>query len=151
MSFAQTLLRAVSRNEAAMDIHILIIEAENRFRKNLYQCLRAEGFTVDKATPRHDVVRIVNEEKIDVVLLGIDGLGREGLALVRPIKAGRPTTEIIVINDAGHMELSIKAMELGAFDDFLIPLDIESVASRIRDAAARHQQKTGGGCTHRHR
>lgn len=134
-----------------MDIHIMIIEAENRFRENLYQCLRAEGFTVDKATPRHDAARIVSEQKIDVVLLGIDGLGMEGLALIRPIKAGRPTTEIIVINDAGHMELSIKAMELGTFDDFLIPLDIESIASRIRDAAARHQQKNGGGRSRRHR
>jgi two-component system C4-dicarboxylate transport response regulator DctD len=151
MSFALTLLRTVSRNEAAMDIHILIIEAENRFRKNLYQCLRAEGFTVDKVTPRHDVVRIVSAEEIDVVLLGIDGLGREGLALIRPIKAGRPTAEIIVINDAGQMELSIKAMELGAFDDILIPLDIESIASCIRDAAARHQQKNGGGRSRRHR
>ncbi len=117
-----------------MAIHILIIEAENRFRKNLYQCLQAEGFTVDKVTPQDDVATIVANEKIDAVLLGVDGLGREGLALIRPIKAIRPGTEIIIINDASHMDLSIEAMELGAFDDFLIPLDIESLAKRIREA-----------------
>jgi len=117
-----------------MGIRILIIEAENRFRKNLYQCLQAEGFTVDKVTSQDDVETIVAEEKIDVVLLGVDGLGREGLALIRPIKASRPGTEIIIINDARHMDLSIKAMELGAFDDFLIPLDIEAMAARIREA-----------------
>lgn len=117
-----------------MGIHILIIEAENRFRKNLYQCLQAEGFTVDKVTPQDDVATIVANEKIDAVLLGVDGLGREGLALIRPIKAIRPGTEIIIINDASHMDLSIEAMELGAFDDFLIPLDIESLARRIREA-----------------
>jgi len=118
----------------AMGIHILIIEAENRFRKNLYQCLQAEGFTVDKVTPEDNVATIVANEKIDAVLLGVDGLGREGLALIRPIKAIRPGTEIIIINDASHMDLSIEAMELGAFDDFLIPLDIESLARRIREA-----------------
>ena len=117
-----------------MGIHILIIEAENRFRKNLYQCLQAEGFTVDKVTPQDDVATIVANEKIDAVLLGVDGLGREGLALIRPIKTIRPGTEIIIINDASHMDLSIEAMELGAFDDFLIPLDIESLARRIREA-----------------
>lgn len=120
-----------------MGIHILIIEAENRFRKNLHQFLQAKGFTVDKITPQDDVATIVAKEKIDTVLLGVDGLGREGLALIRPIKTISPTTEIIIINDSRHMDLSIEAMELGAFDDFLIPLDIDSLARRIREAAMR--------------
>jgi len=123
-----------------MGIHILIIEAENRFRKNLYTCLQAEGFTVDKVTPQDDVVTLVAEEKIDTVLLGVDGLGREGLALIRPIKTISPMTEIIIINDARHMDLSIEGMELGAFDDFLVPLDIDSLAMRIREAALRKEK-----------
>ena len=124
-----------------MGIHVLIIEAENRFRKNLYQRLQKEGFTVDKIAPQDDVLTIVEKEMIDVVLLGVDGLGREGLALIRPIKAIRPAIEIIIINDAGHMDLSIEAMELGAFDDFLVPLDIESLAARIRESV---HPNTGG-------
>ncbi len=118
-----------------MGIHILIIEAENRFRKNLYKCLQEKGFTVDKATQQDDVVTIVAKEKIDTVLLGVDGLGREGLALIRPIKAISPSTEVIIINDSNHMDLSIEGMELGAFDDFMVPLDIDSLDRRIREAA----------------
>ena len=120
-----------------MDIRVLIIEAENRFRKNLYQYLQAEGFTVDKINPQDDVETIIAEEEIDVVLLGVDGLGRKGLALIEPIKAIKPATEIIILNDANHMDLSIRAVEMGAFDDFLIPLDIESLAARIREAKIR--------------
>ena len=120
-----------------MDIRILIIEAENRFRKNLYQCLRNKGFTVEKVTPNDDVVAIVARENVDVVLLGVDGLGMEGLALIRPIKATRPATEVIIINDSHHMDLSIEGMDLGAFDDFLIPLDIDSLAKRIREAVGQ--------------
>ena len=118
-----------------MGIHILIIEAENRFRKNLYQCLQAKGFTVDKVTQQDDVATIVAKEKIDAVLLGVDGLGREGLALIRPIKTISPGTEIIIINDSSQLDLSIEGMELGVFDDFLIPLDIDALAKRIREAA----------------
>ena len=125
-----------------MGIRILIIEAENRFRKNLYQCLQKKGFTVDKLTPKDDVNAVVAKEKIDVVLLGVDGLGMEGLALIRPLKIISPGTEIIIINDSNHMDLSIEAMDLGAFDDFLIPLDIDSLASRIREAASlKHQSE----------
>jgi DNA-binding response OmpR family regulator len=117
-----------------MGIHILIIEAENRFRKNLYRCLQEEGFTVDKITQQDNVETIVAKEKIDLVLLGVDGLGREGLTLIRPIKAISPKTKIIIINDPNRMDLSIEGMDLGAFDDFLIPLDIDSLAKRIREA-----------------
>ncbi|MBW2434359.1 MAG: response regulator [Deltaproteobacteria bacterium] len=123
-----------------MAIRILIIEAENRFRKNLYQCLQKKGFTVDKLTPKDDVAAVVAKEKIDVVLLGVDGLGMEGLTLIQPLKTISPGTEIIIINDSNHMDLSIEAMDLGAFDDFLIPLDIDSLASRIREAVSRKNQ-----------
>lgn len=120
-----------------MGIHILIVEAENRFRKSLYTRLQLEGFTVDKVTQKDDIVDIITKEKIDTVLLGVDGLGREGLALIQPIKSASPATNIIIINDSSHMELSIEGMELGAFDDFLIPLDIDSLAARIREAALK--------------
>jgi len=123
-----------------MGIHVLIIEAENRFRRNLYQCLQAEGFIVDTITQHGDVATMVAKENIDLVLLGVDGLGREGLALIRPINAISPMTKIIIINDPNHMELSIEGMEIGAFDDFLIPLDIDSLARRIREAAIQKKQ-----------
>ena len=125
-----------------MSIHVLIIEAENRFRKNLYQFLQAKGFTVNKISPHDDVLTVVGKEKIDAALIGVDGLGKEGVALIRPIKTVSPGTAIIIINDASHMDLSIEAMELGAFDDFLVPLDIESLAARIREAVM--QKETNG-------
>ena len=117
-----------------MNIHILIVEAENRFRKDLYKRLQLEGFTVDKVTLKDDVVDIITKEKIDTILIGVDGLRRDGLALIQPIKKARPTSHIIIINDYKHMELSIKGMELGAYDDFLLPLDVDSLAARIREA-----------------
>jgi DNA-binding NtrC family response regulator len=117
-----------------MDIRVLIVEAENRFRKSLYQCLQAEGFSVKNATLQDPIESMVRRDKIDIVLLGIDGLGREGLALIEPVKAARSVTEVIIINDPARMELSIEAMDLGAFDDFLIPLDIDSLSKRIREA-----------------
>ena len=49
-----------------MAIHLLIIEAEDRFRKNLYLRLKAEGFRVDKANPSDDIPMLVVKEKIDV-------------------------------------------------------------------------------------
>ena len=126
-----------------MEIRILIVEAEDRFRKSLYAYLQAQGFSVENATLQDDIETIVTRHKIDVVLLGVDGLGRDGLALIQPIKAASARTNVIIINDPNRMELSIEAMDLGAFDDFLIPLDIDSLSRRIREATipTDHRQR----------
>jgi DNA-binding NtrC family response regulator len=123
-----------------MAIRLLIIEAEDRFRKNLYLRLKAEGFRVDKANPADDVPMIVAKQHIDVVLLGVDGLGKNGLALIGPIKSCNPTAEVIIINDSNHMDLSIAGMEMGAFDDFLIPLDLDALTNRIREAVRQKRR-----------
>ena len=80
-------------------------------------------------------------EDIDVVLLGVDGLGRQGLSVIQPIKSARPQVEIIIINDSGQIDLSIEGMKLGAFDDFLIPVDIVSLVTRIKEAGQKNIAK----------
>ena len=51
----------------------------------------------------------------------------EGLALIRPIKAVSPKIEIIIIKDLNYIDLAIEGMDIGVFDDFMIPLDIDSL------------------------
>lgn len=45
----------------------------------------------------------------------------EGLSLIRPIKAVSPKIEIIIINYLNYMDFSVEGIDLGVFDDFLIP------------------------------
>ena len=123
-----------------MGIHLLIIEAGDRFRPNLTQRLRREGFAVAEVTQNADIEAILRSERIDVVLLGVDGLGREALALIGRIKTVDAIIEIIMINDSRHMDLSIEGMKLGAFDDFMIPFDIDSLVIRIHEAGRRKQR-----------
>jgi DNA-binding NtrC family response regulator len=95
---------------------------------------------VDKVTPEDEVEAIVASESIDVVLLGVDGLGRKGLDLIPAIQAVSPNTKIIVLNDSRYMDLSIEGMKRGAFDEFLVPLDIDLLADRIREAGSTRKR-----------
>lgn len=123
-----------------MPIHLLIIEADNRFRLNLSQRLRREGFVIVETTQPAEIELLMANTPIDVVLLGVDGLGRAGLDLIRRIRSVVPVAEIIIINDASQMDLSIEGMKLGAFDDFIIPFDMESLVTRIREAGRRKRE-----------
>lgn len=120
-----------------MDINLLIIEAGNFLRQTLYGRLEKEGFCLFSAERQDDAKNIVALKKIDVALLDLSGLKREGLRILKTIKGLNASTEIITINNAEQMALSIDGMKLGAFDDFLVPVDIQALIDRIKSAAMR--------------
>lgn len=83
--------------------------------------LLANDQVVLHAVDADDVVRAAQDERPDVVLLGVAGDGREGVAVCRALRAC-PTvreTPIIMLAPAGHPEQVVAAFEAGA-NDYLI-------------------------------
>jgi len=122
-----------------MPIRVLIIDTDENFCRNVSQRLLIEKYRVFVTVDVVEAKKIVQREKIDVVLLGLKGLKQRGLSLLTSIKRMRPSTEVILMLPAGHLSLSIEGMRLGAFDDLLMPFDIETLLSRIK-AADQHKQ-----------
>ncbi|MCK8601592.1 response regulator [Desulfoferrobacter suflitae] len=122
-----------------MPIRVLLIDTDENFCQNLSQRLLMEKYKVLVTADVAEAKKIVQREKIDVVLLGLKGLRQRGLALLANIKKMRPATEVILMLPDGHLALSIEGMRLGAFDDLLMPFDIETLLSRIT-AAYHHGQ-----------
>ncbi|MGD8981962.1 MAG: response regulator, partial [Desulfobacterales bacterium] len=81
-----------------------------------------------------DIRRILKRHPIDVVLLSLNDLKKEGMALIKMIKKKHPAVQVVTITSGDQISLSIEGMKLGVFDDFLMPLDLDSLVSRIRDA-----------------
>ena len=124
-----------------MDHKILIIEADPVFRLKIAQRLRLASYQVFEAEERTDAMKYLATHNFDVVLLGMEGLEREGITLLGTIKRIHPATEVITVNGPKHMDLSIEAMKLGAFDDFLIPFELESLMTSIRLACSKPPRK----------
>ncbi len=115
----------------------LLIDSGSFFEQNLGQRLRREGFQLFFAQRLNDAVRIIDQKNIDVALLDLSGLKMEGIRIVKAIKNSGNPVEIITVNSADQLSLSIEAMKLGAFDDFLIPIEINPLLDRIKAAADR--------------
>ena len=131
--------------ETAMKTKLLIVETDPCFRLNLAQHMRGKPIRVLQAAGKADCRRILQRVDLDVVLLGLSGLRREGLELLRMVKKLQPNAEVITLNDSQLLWLSFEAMKLGAFDDFLIPFDMDALIRRILDAqrAKKKSQKAG--------
>ena len=121
-----------------MVLNLLIIEADDFFRKNLVQRLNDERWRILFVENQIEAIKMIKRKKIDVVLLGLKGLKKEGLMLLKDIKNTRSLIEVITINTSDQIILSIESMKMGAFDDFIVPFDIESLTRRIWEA---HQKK----------
>ena len=112
----------------------MIIEEEGRLQEHLVRYLKANDWRIFNSRPPKDIKRILKKHPVDVVLLSLNDLKKEGMALIKMIKKLRPAVQVITINSGDQISLSIEGMKLGVFDDFLMPLDLDSLISRIREA-----------------
>jgi DNA-binding NtrC family response regulator len=117
-----------------MGVSILIIEGDNLLQQHLARHFEIQNWRLFNALQPKDIKRMLKKHGIDVVLLSLNDLKKEGLVLIKMIKKMRPPVQIITVNSPDQISLSIEGMKLGAFDDFLMPLDLGSLILRIRDA-----------------
>jgi len=117
-----------------MGITILIIEGDSMLQEHLVRYLKANDWRIFNSRQQKDIKRILRKYSIDVVLLSLNDLKKEGMALIKIIKKKHPAVQVITINSGEQISLSIEGMKLGVFDDFLVPLDLDSLVLRIREA-----------------
>ena len=126
-----------------MDPRILIIESDNLFRSLVVERLKKENFRVYTADAdcRPDIHKILEKNKIDVVVIDLSELKKEGILILETISKAQQMTEVILINSSDQISLSIEGMKLGAYNDFLFPLEIESLLAGIREAVFKKKQQ----------
>jgi DNA-binding response OmpR family regulator len=120
-----------------MVIPVLVLEADAPFRRQLCEGLRRPPFRIYEAATEQEALERVVKSRIDVVLLGLRGLRNLGLRALSNIKRSRPRTEVILLTPGDSLSLSIEGMKLGAFDDLMIPFEMETLQQRIEDASAK--------------
>lgn len=128
-----------------MGVKLLIIESDDPFRRNISERLRQESYRVYEACHESEMNRIIQRKDIDVVLLGLRGLKHRGLSLLKAIKEARPLVEVILLIPSEEVSLSIEGMKLGAFDDLMLPFNLETLLERIQAARRRKQEREKAG------
>jgi DNA-binding NtrC family response regulator len=117
-----------------MTVKLLIVENDHTFRAHLTLLLRQAAFEVFESDREGDAMALLQVQVIDVAVLSLTGLRREGLSLLKFIKKNHPRIEVITITDSNQVDLSIEGMKLGAFADFLVPFELDLLIGSIRDA-----------------
>jgi DNA-binding NtrC family response regulator len=78
--------------------------------------------------------RILQEQIVDVVLIGLNDYGTESLSIIRCLRESSDDAAFILLTKLQDMRLSIEGMKLGAFDALPVPVDVDLLLERIFDA-----------------
>lgn len=115
---------------------VLVVDDEPTVRETLVAYLDRDGYAVSQAADGNLALKLIDEEKPDLVVLDVMLPGADGLAVLTSV---RRTSEIPVILLSARVEEAdrIVGLELGADDYVIKPFSPREVAARVKAVLKR--------------
>ncbi len=117
-------MRSARSKEVKMAGRVLVVDDDPNVQEILREFLSAKGYEVISAGDGAEGLRRVKEERPHLILLDIQMPKMDGLEVLRQLRAIDPAVGVIMITGVNEEEIARKAMELGAFDYIVKPLDL---------------------------
>jgi two-component system response regulator AtoC len=118
---------------------ILIVEDDDGLRDGLVSVVRSMGFQPLQAAGLADARVIMNDTRVDCVLLDIRLRDGDGLDYLRELRQGaHGDLPVIVATAYGDSERTIRAMRDGAFDYVTKPFDLPKLCAVV-ERAVKHR------------
>lgn len=113
-------------------MRILVIEDEPTLAEFIERTLRAEGYAVTVAHdgPAGEAAALTGDYAL--VLLDVVLPGKNGLEVLRAIRARMPDLPVIVLTALGAVEQKVAGLDRGANDYVTKPFSLEELLARVR-------------------
>jgi two-component system response regulator PilR (NtrC family) len=113
---------------------ILVADDEQSMREFLDIMLKKEGYKVSLASNGEEVVKLIDNDLFDLVLMDIRMPKLDGISALKKIKSIAPETVVIMITAYASADTAIKAMKEGAYDYITKPFKVEEIKLIINNA-----------------
>ncbi|SDB37868.1 Response regulator containing CheY-like receiver, AAA-type ATPase, and DNA-binding domains [Desulfonatronum thiosulfatophilum] len=120
-------------------LNVLIVDDEQDIREMMAILLKELGFATLLAADGFKAMEAFHRHKPHIVLTDIKMPGKDGIAVLKEVKAACPETEVIMISGHGDMHLAVQSLKHDAADFITKPIDEElleialaKVSERIR-------------------
>jgi DNA-binding NtrC family response regulator len=116
---------------------VLICDDEEKLRRVLGREVARMGYRARLAANGDEALALLLREDVSVALLDLRMPGRDGLEVLREIKAGWPAVEVIMLTGHGSVETAIAAMRAGAYDYQQKPCHLDELEALLGKAIER--------------
>jgi cyclic di-GMP phosphodiesterase len=122
---------------ADVPISLLVVDDEEPIRNALKKFLTQQGYDVATAASGEDALRILQRQKISVVLLDVRMPGRSGIDLVPQVLELDPSVAVLMLTAVNDATTAALCMQRGAMDYLTKPIDLADLARAILRAIRR--------------
>lgn len=112
---------------------ILAIDDDSIIRTLLSNSLSKAGYAVITAADGESGLKKAATEKPDIVITDYQMPGLSGLDVLNELKKTQPGTPVILLTAHGDVALTIKSIQLGAYDFIEKPIQMQEVLEIIRN------------------
>ena len=112
------------------EIHLLIVDDDERIRSLLQKFLMRNGFLVTAARSAEHARRVLAGLDFDLIVLDVMMPGEDGLSLCRSLRETH-ATPILLLTAKGETENRIEGLEAGADDYLAKPFETKELLLRI--------------------
>ncbi len=113
---------------------MLVVEDEDIMREALVDYFAGEGHKVDTADNGVNALEKINTEKYDIMIIDLRLPGRDGLSVLREVKAKNLKAKVIIITAYPSLETEEQAKESGAIEYLTKPFEINYLDTLIRQS-----------------
>ncbi|HEV7371451.1 response regulator [Arenibaculum sp.] len=123
--------------------HLLIVDDDREILSLVSSFLSRHGYRVSTARDGVSMMRVLDEARIDLVVLDLMLPGEDGLSLCRRLRATRQTP-IVMLTAMGEETDRIIGLEMGADDYLAKPFSPRELLARIKAVLRRAGGGSGG-------
>ena len=113
-------------------MRLLLVEDDSMIGEAVLDLLRAEQYAVDWARDGDAADAALRTQAYDLVLLDLGLPQRDGLAVLRDLRARKNRTPVLVATARDAVAQRIEGLDAGADDYVLKPYDLDELLARIR-------------------
>ncbi len=118
---------------------ILIVDDEDGMRRLLGRVLTREGYDASTVGSGAEALRLVANERFDLIVTDIKMPEMDGLQLLGELKEFEPSLPIIVMTAYGTIENAVQALRLGAYDYITKPFETDEIKLTVAKALERER------------
>ncbi|MBM3500930.1 MAG: response regulator transcription factor [Armatimonadetes bacterium] len=118
-------------------MRILVAEDEKRIARFIRQALEEQGFGVDLTHDGDEAYLSATTQQYDAIVLDIMLPGRDGLSILRNLRAQGNATPVILLTARTELDERLEGLNLGADDYVTKPFYVEELIARIHAVTRR--------------
>jgi DNA-binding response OmpR family regulator len=111
---------------------VLVVEDQKRHLDSLRRGLEAEGYEVITAATGEEGLAMAGGEAVDAVVLDLMLPGRDGMSLLRELRAAGFAKPILILSARDAVEDRVRGLDEGANDYLVKPFAFAEFLARLR-------------------